>query len=226
MDSTLTYVVFAAILGAGVIVWLCSLSLVLRLGTVPLQSDRFGQDFEPKSWAGAEVGSRTVRGTPAHLSKALAHALTQLNVGGFTSLFEITERTDEKLTLRKTGPLVCNQPAGLYFTEATVAFEYLGNNTTRVHYELGYDRLARRMRSIALGIILLVGLPVMLVVGISVWNFVLPSEYPAVRWQVLQTMQIGHALWPPFLVVAIYSMGRRHSKTYISNLLSNLELAE
>jgi hypothetical protein len=148
-----------------------------------------------------------------------------LNAGGFTSLFEISERTDEKLTLRKTGPLVCNQPAGLYFSEATVTFENLGNTTTRVHYELGYERLAKRLRSIALGIILLVGLPVMLLVGITVWHFVLPSEYPAVRWQVLQTMQIGHALWPPFLAVAIYSMGRRQSKTYFSNLLSNLELA-
>lgn len=82
------------------------------------------------------------------------------------------------------------------------------------------------MRSISLGIIFLVGLPVMLLVGNLVWHFVLPSEYPAIRWQVLQTLQIAHALWPPFLVGAIYSIGRRQSKTYFSNLLSNLELAE
>jgi hypothetical protein len=167
-----------------------------------------------------------VRGTPAGLSKSLARALTQLNVGGFNSLFEVTQRTNEKLTLRKTGPLACNQPAGLYFSEASVKFENLGNNSTRVRYELGYERLAKRMRSISLGIILLVGLPVMLVVGGLIWHFVLPSENPAIRWQVLQTLQIAHALWPPFLLVTIYSIGRRQSKTYFSNLLSNLELAE
>jgi hypothetical protein len=226
MSSTLAIAIFTAIMGAGVIAWLCSLSLTLRLGTVPLRSDGSENDFEPKSWAGAEIGSRTVRGTPARISKALARALTQLNVGGFNSLFEITQRTDEKLTLRKTGPLVCNQPAGLYFSEASVEFEYLGNNTTRVSYELGYERLAKRMRSISLGIILLVGLPVMLIVGGLIWHIVLPSDNPSVRWQVLQTLQIAHALWPPFLLVTIYSMGRRQSKTYFSNLLSNLELAE
>jgi hypothetical protein len=226
MDSTLAYVIFAAIMVAGVIAWLCSLSLTLRLGTVPLHTDGAGHDFEPKSWAGTELGSRTVRGTPAGLSKALARALTQLNVGGFNSLFEIIERTDERLRLRKTGPLACNQPAGLYFSEADVRFEYLGSNTTRIRYELGYDRLAKRIRSISLGIIFLIGLPLMVIVGGLVWHFVLPNEYPGARWQVLQTLQIVHAIWPPFLLVYIYALGRRQSKTYFSNLLSNLELAE
>jgi hypothetical protein len=225
MDSSVI-VVFVAIMAAGFTAWLCSLSMALRLGTTPLQSGLPGADFEPKSWAGAEIGFRTVRGTPAKLSKALARALTQLNVGGFSSLYEIVERSEECLVLRKTGPLVCNQPPGLYFSEAKVAFDYLGNGTTRVSYELGYDRLARRMRSIALSIIFLIGLPVMVVVGGVIWHFVLPSENPSVRWQVLQTLQIAHALWPPFLVVAVYAIGRRQSKTYFSNLLSNLELAE
>jgi hypothetical protein len=226
MDSSQAYAIFVTLMGVGFIAWLCSLSLALRLGTIPLKSDRAEADFEPKSWAGTEFGSRTVRGTPAKLSKALARALTQINIGGFGALFEIAERTDDHISLRKTGPLMCNQPSGLYFSEADVAFEYLGNNTTRVHYKLGYDRLAKRIRSIALGIILLIGLPVMLVVGSLIWYKVLPSDDLSVRWQVLQTLQITHAIWPPFLLIGIYSMGRRQSKTYFSNLLSNLELAE
>jgi hypothetical protein len=226
MDSNEAYAVFVAVMGVGFIAWLCSLSLALRLGTIPLRSEEITSDFEPRSWAGTEAGSRTVQGTPAKLSKSLARALTQINIGGFGALFEITERTDEKISLRKTGPLLCNQPSGLYFSEADVAFEYLGNNTTRVHYKLGYDRLARRMRSIALGIILLIGLPVMLIVGSLIWYKVLPSDDRHLRWQVFQTLQIAHAIWPPFLLVAMYAMGRRQSKTYFSNLLSNLELAE
>jgi hypothetical protein len=71
-----------------------------------------------------------------------------------------------------------------------------------------------------------VGLPLMVVVGAVVWYFVLPSPAPAVRWQVLQTLQIAHGLWPPFLFMGLYNMGRRQAKTYFSNLLSTLELAE
>jgi hypothetical protein len=226
MNSSEAYAVFVAVMGVGFIAWLCSLSLTLRLGTVPLQSDGTESDFEPRSWAGTEIGARTVKGTPAKLSKVLARALTQLSIGGFGSLFEITERTDDRISLRKTGPLMCNQPSGLYFSEADVAFEYLGNNTTRVHYKLGYDRLAQRMRSIALAIILLIGLPVMLTVGSLIWYQVLPSDDRHMRWQVFQSLQIVHAIWPPFLLIGLYSMGRRQSKTYFSNLLSNLELAE
>lgn len=226
MDSSQAYAVFVVVMGGGFIAWVCSLSLALRLGTVPLQSDEINADFEARSWAGTEVGSRTVQGTPAKLSKSLARALTQINIGGFGALFEIPERTDEKISLRKTGPLLCNQPSGLYFSVADVAFEYLGNKTTRVHYKLGYDRLARRMRSIALGIILLIGLPVMLVVGSLIWYQVLPSDDRHLQWQVFQSLQIVHAIWPPFLLIGLYSMGRRQSKTYFSNLLSDLELAE
>jgi len=86
--------------------------------------------------------------------------------------------------------------------------------------------LAQRVRRVSLGIIVGLGLPVMLAVGLIVWLFVIPSEEPAVRWQVLQCLQIVHALWPPFMVIGMYSRGRRHSKTFVSNLLTTLELAD
>jgi hypothetical protein len=66
----------------------------------------------------------------------------------------------------------------------------------------------------------------MVIVGALVWWFVLRSQNPAVQWQVLQSLQIAHALWPPFLFFGLYRAGRRQSKTYFSNLLSTLELAE
>jgi hypothetical protein len=69
-------------------------------------------------------------------------------------------------------------------------------------------------------------LPVLLIVGGVIWFLVIPSAAPAVRWQVLQTFQIIHALWPPFMFLGMYNTGRRQSKTYFSNLLSTLELAE
>ena len=167
-----------------------------------------------------------MRGTPEKLSAALLRLIVQHNVGTFGSLFEVVERTPQRIGLRKNGPLMCNQPPSLYFSEAELTFEPVGNDTTRVSYVLGFDRLARRVKFVALSIILGIGLPVLVIVGGLIWHFVLPSPNPAIQWQVLQTLQVSHALWPPFLFLWLYSAGRRQSKTYFSNLLSTLELAE
>jgi hypothetical protein len=141
-------------------------------------------------------------------------------------MFEITERTANRIAIKKAGPLVCNQPAGIYFSDAEIRLEPVGYDTTRVTYFLGFDRLIRLLRKISLSIIVGIGLPVMLIVGSLVWFVVIPSDAPGVRWQVFQAVQIVHALWPPFMFLGMYNTGRRQSITYFSNLLSTLELAE
>jgi hypothetical protein len=226
MNTQIATLIFAVIMLVGVLVWLWSLQMALGIGRAPANRDWRLLEETPKSQVITETGARTVRGSPETLSATLARSLVQLNVGTFGSLFEIVGRTPERIVLKKTGPLLCNQPAGLYFSEAEINFQDLGNNTTRVSYVLGFDRLARRIKGVTLGIILGVGLPALLIVGTIIWYFVLPSQNPAVQWQVLQTLQVSHALWPPFLFLWLYSAGRRQSKTYFSNLLSTLELAE
>ena len=226
MDEETAPIIFAAIMTAGFVVWLWSLAKALHMGARPAETDWRLLAEEQTAPRDIESGARTVRGDPEKLSKALARSLTQVNIGAFGSLFEITERTTDRIALKKTGPLMCNQPAGLYFSEAEIKFEDLGNHTTRVSYVLGFDRLTRRLKTVALLIILGIGLPVMLLVGAAIWFLVLPSDDPAVRWQVLQTLQIVHGLWPPFLIMGVYSLGRKQARTYFSNLLSTLELAE
>jgi hypothetical protein len=210
----------------GFLVWLWSLQKTLALGQRKVTPDWRMLPDEQAAPADTESGSRTVRGEPEALSQALARSLTKFNVGGFAPLFEITERTSHRIALKKTGPLMCNQPSGMYFSEGEITFDDLHNGTTKVSYRLGFDRLVKRVKTVALAIILGVGLPVLIIVGAVVWIWVLPSPHPAVRWQVLQTLQIAHALWPPFLFLGLYSSGRKQSKTYFSNLLSTLELAE
>ena len=226
MDADTAKLIFIALMAIGFLVWLWSLQLALAIGRGSPEADWRMLHVQRPSQTNTETGARTVRGSAETLSAALARLLVQQNVGTFGSLFEIVERTPERIVIKKTGPLVCNQPAGMYFSEAEITFEELGNDTTRVSYVLGYDRLARRLRGVALAIILGIGLPVMLIVGAVIWFFVLPSQNPGVQWQVFQTLQISHALWPPFLFIWMYSAGRRQSKTYFSNLLSTLELAE
>lgn len=93
-------------------------------------------------------------------------------------------------------------------------------------YRLGYGRLVRRLRSIALALILGIGLPVLLIVGAAIWLVVIPSPHPATRWQVLQTPQIVHLLWPPFLVMWLYSVGKKHSKILIENVIASSEILQ
>ncbi len=226
MDQATATAVFAAIMGLGFIVWILSLTKALKMGreSSAMEEWQAGSPMPGKSLTAS--GERTIHGDPEKLSKALVRSLLQVNIGMFGSLFEMVERTAQRVVLKKTGPLVCNQPAGLYFSEAEFQFNPIGGDAVRVSYQLGYERLARLMRRIALGIILGVGLPVMIIVGLIIWLFVLPAEEPAVLWQVFQTFQIGHALWPPFLMIWIYSAGRRHSKTFVSNLLTTLELSD
>ena len=226
MNTEIATLIFAVIMVVGFLVWVWSLQMALGIGRSTTKPDwRMLADEQP-SQTNTESGARTVRGTPEKLSAVLARLIVQHNVGTFGSLFEVVERTSHRIVLRKNGPLMCNQPPSLYFSEAELNFEPVGNDTTRVSYVLGFDRLARRVKIVALSIILGIGLPVVVIVGGLIWYFVLPSPNPAIQWQVLQTLQVSHALWPPFLFLWLYSAGRRQSKTYFSNLLSTLELAE
>jgi hypothetical protein len=226
VNAEIAQLVFAVIMVAGFLVWVWSLQMALGMGSHMAKPDwRMLQEEQPRQ-TNTESGARTVQGTPERLSAALARSIVQHHWGGFRSLFEVVERTPYRIVLKKNGPLMCNQPPSLYFSEAELTFEPLGNETTRVSYVLGFDRLARLVKIVTLSIILGIGLPALLIVGGLIWYFVLPSQNPAVQWQVFQTLQVSHALWPPYLFLWLYKAGRRQSKTYFSNLLSTLELAE
>jgi hypothetical protein len=213
--------IFVSIMGVGVVVWLWSLAKALQLGSTKVQAERFSFDETPDT--DVEAGEVTIHGDPVRASKALVRSLRQPPVGMFGALFRVIEQSPDRLVVEKAGALICNQPTGLYFSEAEFRFEPLRDNTTRVSYRLGYKRIVRLFRRIALGIILGIGLPVMLIVGTMIGFFVVRSVDPAVRWQVFQTLQITHALWPPFLFLGIYSRGRRESRAFVENLIASVD---
>ncbi len=226
MEQSTATLVFAAIMGSGFLIWSYSLFKALSVGNESPADDPWKPGAEFPGSSTTQFGERTVHGDPEKLSKTLAKALVNVNIGMFGTLFELVERTNKRVVLKKTGPLICNQPAGLYFSEAEFNFEPLGGDAVRVTYQLGYDRLIRLSRRISLLIIFGIGLPLQLIVGAVIWFFVVNNAEPAVRWQVFQCLQIFHAIWPPFLFLSLYSMGRRHSKTFASNILATLELAD
>jgi hypothetical protein len=221
MNSDTASLIFVSIMATGVAVWLWSLIRALRLGLAPGHADRFTADGAP-AWD-TETGELAIRGERASLSKALVRSLRQPNVGMFGAQFRVTEQSSERLSLEKTGPLICNQPAGLYFSEAELSFVTIGDGKVRVSYRLGYARLVRLFRKISLCIIFGAGLPTILIVGLILWFLVVRNENPTIRWQVFQTFQIVHVLWPPFLFMWLYSLGRRRSRIFMENLIASVE---
>ena len=220
MDSETTSVVFVSIMSLGFVVWLWSLVKALRFGRSTRDQSQFA--IEPTQACDSQAGNVKVRGEPARISKALAGSIQQLGIGMFGSLYKITEHSAEHIAVEKVGRLICNQPTGLYFSEAVFTLEPEGPDSTKIFYRLGYKRLHRLLKKIALGLILGVGLPVLLIVGCVVWFFVIQSDQPSIRWQVFQTLQIVHVLWPPFLIMWAYSRGQRQSKIFVENLISSI----
>jgi hypothetical protein len=87
-------------------------------------------------------------------------------------------------------------------SRAVLRLNSAGAGRIQVAYELDARPLQRRLGKIGLILVFAAGLPTLLTVGALIWYFVLPSQVPALRWQVFQTFQIVHALWPPFLVLS------------------------
>jgi hypothetical protein len=227
MSEDVAKLIFASVMTISFAVWIVSLLKALRLGKPDQPSDPYAtwDDAELGEFA-SETGTLTLHGDPHALSSAFVDALSQGQLGMFASVFKIKECDDGRVILKKVGPLLCNLPPGWYFTDADIHFERASQGTVDVNYRLGFARLVRRLRKIALGVILCVGLPILCIVGAVIWHFVIPSQNPAVRWQVLQTFQIVHVLWPPFLIVYFYSIGRRQSKAFIENSIASVEPAE
>ena len=229
MDATTAQLVFGSIMAVAAGVWFVSLRMALHLGQAePMPEDSFASFTEQPKAASDEseiTGERTVRGEPESVSQAIAKSLVAVGVPGmFASLFEIRERTPEKVRIQKTGPLVCNQPTGMYFSEAEFDLHYAGENHVLVTYRIGFARLGQALRRVALMIILGLGLPVLLIVGGILWFAVVQNPNPDTRWHVLQLFQVVHVLWPPFLVMYFYRAGRTHARTYVSNVLASLEV--
>ena len=95
-----------------------------------------------------------------------------------------------------------------------------------VHSETDFSKQQRNYLRV-MGALVLVLEPAVICGAVAlIWFLVVPNNHPAVRWQVMQTLQIGHVLWPPFLVNSLYKKSRRTSENSLNNLLIRFELGE
>lgn len=230
MDLQTTQLVFTAIMTLASLVWAHSLVRALQMKPAKNVEDNPWAalpDEELPTTQDAEMGRRTVRGQLDNVSRAIAKAILGQNVPGvFTPMFQLTEREPNRVVAQKDAPRTCNQPPGMQFKEVEFDLRPIGESTVEVDYRINFGSMRTRSRNIALGIIFGLGLPLLLIGGLLMWVFVANNPNPTIRWQVFQTLQISHVLWPPFLFIHQYKSGRRHSRTFVSNLLMMAELAD
>jgi len=199
MTEELARDLFLLIWGTGLAVWVWGLSHSRRMFRATSDEVEFstpGFEEDPPA-PGLVRGDAEVQGSPAALAGELAGRLA----GVLGSTF-VVRSTPEGLTFTNTLPPAFNQTGWANVSAGRLSIQRAGMGRSRVGYELDLRPLTRRLGRIALVLALAVGLPVLLVVGGLIWFLVIPSNIPAVRWQVLQAFQVAHALWPPFLVTS------------------------
>ena len=93
-------------------------------------------------------------------------------------------------------------------------------NQSVATYQLRFQ--ARRGLVLGAQICLAIGLVSIVAMAVIMERWVISSNDPAVRWQSLQSLQIIHVLWPPFLFTGLVRVGRTTCRMRFNTLLSNL----
>jgi hypothetical protein len=199
MTSELARGLFFIIWGTGVVFWALALRRSLAYLSPTEVREWFASDLagDPqRSDPAARRGAVEAGGRPEALCEEVARRLT----GDLGGTFVVREERDT-LVSTNTLPPAFSQFGWANVSRAVVRVTSAGLARSLATYELDARPLRRRLGRVALVVALAAGLPTLVAVGALIWWLVLPSQVPAVRWQVFQTFQIVHALWPPFLVL-------------------------
>lgn len=222
MDLLTAQLVFFAIMTIAVCVWCHSLVRALQLGTTV--------DEEPEQWLASTapetsmadrlVGSELVRGEQETVSRTIAKALLQHG-----TMFEITERTTDQVLATRTMS-AHSDPNAIQCDGVGFALKRAGADTVEIVYCLDFGARRKRLRIAIFAILFGLGLPLLLGIGLVIWLYVIPSPMPGMRWQVLQTLQVCHALWPPFMLIHRYKAAASNGQAFVKNLITAVSLAD
>ncbi|MBN1653906.1 MAG: hypothetical protein JXA30_09035 [Deltaproteobacteria bacterium] len=206
-DISILYIIWAAILTACALVWLLSLRMSLR-AFAPRQSDTRGEAVE-------------VNLEPNQACKEIARRLTAQSFG---LSVRILTCTSEEVTARVTlypgvysASLLQNDERGASLHCRLVR----GLKGTRLSWTIDTLPLNGTMKKAAYALLVLGALA--LVAGAIIFPlWVIPSNEPAIRWQVLQTLQVMHFQWPPALIAFIARRRSALVEARVSDLLANI----
>lgn len=208
MDVTSAYGVWGVGMALAVIVWLLGLRSFGRT---------FGADaVRPVSGdvSVPDVSTADALGT-------LARSLAAGHLGIHARVGKVSDRFLEALLRPTTAPT----GDGGWPATAAARLECLAtgglSGNARVRYSLDSAPLGARYARL-MKVTLMLGLIAIAAAAFVFPSFVIPCEIPAVRWQVVQVVQLSHFLWPPFLLAYLGRRARHIVQERSLDLLHNL----
>lgn len=220
MSQPTAELVFVAITALMGIIWLLGIRFALSRLRPPRRDDgEGGRGAWGEEDAGTITGEVVIDGDPERLSRGIAERLAStgsLEMGTFT---KITERTAERVAFER---IPGSGRGVLIFDDGVMTLTREGDRV-RVRYDVRIKRFSSTLRTATYLVCFVYGGLFVIGVPLAVWRFVLHHPDPNVRWQVLQTFQMVHGVWPPFLMGWLSSWRRKATGRYFDAILANLQ---
>jgi hypothetical protein len=202
------WVAWAAMMSVGLLVWWLGLRA---------RSRTFGnQAIKPTT------GTTEVQKPPTELSRELARSLAAQGAG-FSA--RITSCDERELRAELRPLVVAHHGLGYWqregFASLVCHLSPSGSRGSRMEWSVDGSRLLSPLRPWSTAIAL-AGLLALVAAGILMPVLVIPDPRPDVHFQVFQTIQVVHFLWPPFLVSTIAQRLRTQIEQRAADWLANL----
>ncbi len=203
ISSGAAQVVLWSIAGAGALAWLWALRGYFRAAAL--------------GGAGGEsIWVKVVPGSLADVADGLTRALASPNWGSAPLLVK-REGEDLLVAMPSGGARLRSMPC---FSRCAVELRPVGESQTEVISRMDFNE-ARRRALLAARVLLAAGLVVLVALPLVLHFFAASSENPAVRFQVVQAVHVGHLLWPPWLCYALYKRSRRATEMFLDAAAAN-----
>jgi hypothetical protein len=211
---------FWAITVGMALIWLIGIRYALsRIGR---PSETTEDDDRYAAYAPEEVtGEEIVTGRRDAVAKKLADRLAAGFGSQNASFLKITACSPERVAFEPM-PGTPQPGLGISFQSGEMALRQQGDRV-RIRYAINLQRYASIMRLVTYLVCFVYGGLFVIGAPLLIWFLVLRSNDPNLRWQVLQTFQMVHGVWPPFLVGGLYTRNRAAAGRYFQTLLANLE---
>jgi hypothetical protein len=221
MDEETAKTIVIGITAAGAVAWLAGLTVMIRAtrerqGGASDTDEHF--EVEGARPAGTIVGGADVDGQPEALAAKLAERLAGNGLGPFGPVKIVTCDRSEVVFEAAGLDLGSAGYGGTGFRRGRARFTGSGNRT-RVDYVV--ETSSRRVVLLALGwLVLGLGLVALVAAPWLEFTYVLPNAN--LRMQAVQTVQMVHFLWPPFLFAFLSRQPARLLRAQIESLVHNL----
>jgi hypothetical protein len=222
MDEEVAKIVVIALTAIGAVIWLTALAFTLRARRERQPADvgvALPFDIETGASPCTVVGSAEVAGQPAELAAKLTEQLAR---GGLMPIGPV------KILKSELGEVVfepaMTNAAGTAFSAPGFGrgrFRFSGHGP-RTQIDYAVETTSPTVLTALSWVFLALGLAALVFVPWLQFAYVLPSPNPNIRAQSLQTAQMIHLLWPPFLFAFVARQPARILRAQVGALVHNL----